>query len=136
MGSIRNAASSVRAASRAWLILAAVIALLVTFAPTAWAQTDDSKPDALGKQRTDLYVRATHTPLANLENDVNHIAVLSETCRVKSGSSACGLPDKALESDKLEERYAYYVKQPVEAHAKVHPAKIDRRNWAGSASQP
>ena len=135
MGSIRNATSSVTAASSALLTMAAVFALLLTLAPAARAQTDDSKPEGLGKQRTDLYLRATHAPLADLENDVNHIAVLSETCRIKYGSAACGLPDKALESDKLEERYAYYVKQPVEAHAKAHPVKIDRRNWAGSAAQ-
>jgi hypothetical protein len=115
--------------------MAAVFALLLTLAPAGWAQTDDSKPEGLGKQRTDLYLRATHAPLAGLENDVNHIAVLSETCRIKYGSAACGLPDKALESGKLEERYAYYVKQPIEAHAKAHPVKIDRRNWAGSAAQ-
>ncbi len=118
--------------------MAAVFALLLALAPAGWAQTDDSKPEDLGQQRSDLYLRATHAPLADLASDVNQIAVLSETCRVKYGSTACGLPDKALESDKLEERYAYYVKRPVEAHSKPHAVKIDRRNWAGSgaAAQP
>ena len=116
------------------LTMAAVFALLLTLAPAGLAQTDDSKPEELGKQRSDLYLRATHAPLADLGNDVNHIAVLSETCRIKYGSAACGLPDKALESDQLEERYAYYVKRPVEAHSKGHAVKIDRRNWVGSAA--
>ena len=109
-------------------------ALLLMLAPVGWAQTDNSNPEELGKQRSALYIRATHVPLADLTNDVNQIAVQSETCRIKFGSAACGLPDKALESDKLEERYAYYVKEPVEAHSKGHVAKIDRRNWAGSAA--
>ena len=126
----RNAGSS--ATAKGTLTIAAVFALLLTLAPTGRAQTDDSKPEELGRQRSALYLRATHAPLADLGNDVNHIGVLSETCRVKYGSQACGLPDKALESDKLEERYAYYVKQPVEAHSKSHAVKIDRRNWAGS----
>jgi hypothetical protein len=115
-------------------MMIAVFVLLLALAPAAWAQTDDSKPEELGKQRSALYLRATQAPLAELGNDVNHIAVLSETCRVKYGSKACGLPDKALESDKLEDRYAYYVKQPVEAHAKGNAVRIDRRNWAGASA--
>ena len=132
MWPIRNATSGALAASRGALTLPAVFALLLTLAPAGWAQTNDSRPEELGKQRSGLYLRATQAPVADLGNDVNQIAVLSETCRVKYGSTACGLPDKALESDKLEERYAYYVKQPVEAHTKGHAVKIDRRNWAGS----
>jgi len=120
------------AAKRGALTVAAVFAMVLAIAPAAWAQTDHSKPEELAKQRSDLYLRATRAPLADLGNDVNHIAVVSETCRVKYGSAACGLSDKALESDKLEERYAYYVKQPVEAHVKARPVKVDRRNWAGS----
>jgi len=114
------------------LTWAVVSALLLTLAPAGLAQTGESKPEEVGKQRTALYLRATRAPLADLENDVNHLAVVSETCRAANGSKACGLPDKALESDKLEERYAYYVKGPVEAHSKGHGVKIDRRNWAGS----
>jgi hypothetical protein len=102
---------------------------------TALAQTDASKPEPLSKERTVLYLRATRAPLADLEKDVDHIGVLSETCRAQYGSKACGLPDKALDSDKLEDRYAYYVKGPVEAHEKPHAAKVDRRNW-GVASAP
>lgn len=130
----KKAASITLAASMGPLTMAAVFALLLMLAPAGLAQTDDSKPEELGKQRSDLYLRATHAPLADLGNDVNHIAVLSETCRIKYGSAACGLPDKALDSDQLEERYAYYVKRPVEAHSKGHAVKIDRHNWVGSAA--
>jgi hypothetical protein len=130
----RNALSNTLAASKCSLSIAAVFIMLLALAPAGWAQTDDSKPEELGKQRSALYLRATHAPLADLASDVNQIAVVSETCRVKYGSTACGLPDKALESDKLEERYAYYVKRPVEAHSKPHAVKIDRRNWAGSGA--
>lgn len=122
------------AAARGAFTVAAVFAVLMAVAPATWAQADSSKPDELSKQRSDLYLRAVRAPLADLGNDVNHVAVVSETCRIKYGSAACGLPDKALESDKLEERYAYYVKGPVESHAKAHPVKVDRRNWAGSGT--
>jgi len=132
----RNGASSRWTASLGALITPTVLALLLTLAPAGWAQTDDSRPEELGKQRTALYLRATHAPLADLPSDVNQIAVRSETCRIKYGSTACGLPDKALESDKIEERYAYYVRQPVEAHAKGHAVRIDRRNWAASGAPP
>ena len=128
----RNAGSSAAAAGKGALAMAAVLALLLTLAPAGWAQTDGSKPEELGQQRKDLYLRATHAPLADLAGDVNQIAVTSETCRIKFGSTACGLSDKALESDKLEDRYAYYVEQPVEAHAKGHAPKVDRHNWAAS----
>ena len=130
----KNAAWSTLTPPLVTLTRAAVCALLLTLAPAGLAQTDESKPEELGKQRTALYLRATHASLADLEGDLNHIAVLSETCRAQYGSKACDLPDKALESDKLEERYAYYVKRPVEAHAKGHGVKIDRRNWAGAES--
>jgi hypothetical protein len=106
--------------------------MLLTLGTAGLAQTNESKPEELGKRRTALYLRATRTPLADLESDLNHFAVLSETCRVKYGSTACGLSDKGLESDKLEERYAYYVKRPVEAHGKGQAVKILRRNWVGS----
>jgi hypothetical protein len=130
----RNADSSALTGSLGILAMGAVFALLLTLAPATWAQSDDLKPEELSKQRSDLYLRATHAPLADLASDVNQIAIESENCRIKYGSKACGLADKALESDKLEDRYAYYVKQPVEAHAKGHAVKIDRRNWAGSGA--
>jgi hypothetical protein len=116
------------------LTLVAASALFLMLGSAARAQTDGSKPEELGKQRTALYLRATRAPLTDLESDVNHIDVMSETCRAAYGSKACGLPDKALDSDKLEDRYAYYVKGPVEARAKPHGAKIDRRNWVGSSA--
>ena len=134
----RNAGSSAAAARKDAFTMAAVMALLLALAPAGWAQNDGSKPQELGKRRKDIYLRATHAPLAGLASDVNQIAVQSETCRSKFGSTACGLSDKALESDKLEDRYAYYVKGPVEAHAKEQGAKkeqgvkIDRRNWEGT----
>ena len=133
-----NPTSSVSAVSRSALTLIAAAALFLALAPASRAQSDDSQPEQLSKRRTDLYLRATRAPLADLESDVNHIAVLSETCRADNSSKACGLPDKALESESLEERYAYYVKRPVEAHPKGHGARIDRRNWAesGAAAQP
>lgn len=134
MGSQKIAGPTRLADTRGALAVAAIFAILIALAPAGWAQTEGSKPEELAKQRSDLYLRATRAPLADLGNDVNHIAVVSETCRVKYGSAACGLSDKALESDKLEERYAYYVKQPVEAHVKARPVKVDRRNWAGSGA--
>ncbi len=121
-------------ATRGALTVAVVLAAVMALAPAARAETDNSRPDELSKQRSDLYLRALRAPLADLANDVNRFAVLSETCRIKYGSAGCGLPDKALESNKLEERYAYYVKEPVESHAKARPVKVDRRNWAGSGA--
>jgi len=118
------------------LTLAAVLALLLALAPAGWAQTEGSKPEELNKHRKDLYLRGTRAPLEKMADEVNQIAVLSETCRIKFGSAACGLSDKALASDKLEDRYDYYVKQPVEAHAKIHPAKVDRHNWTGAEPAP
>jgi hypothetical protein len=120
-----------------WLLsLAAASTLVLTLAPSSRAESADAQPAALSKQRAALYLEATRAPLANLEGDVNHLALLSETCRVEYGAQACGLPDKPLESDKLEERYAYYVKRPVEAHSKGQGLKIARRNWAKSSPPP
>jgi hypothetical protein len=116
--------------------MAAAGALVLTLAPSSPAQSADAQPAALSKQRAALYLKATHAPLADLESDVNHLARLSETCRVEHGSQACGLPDKPLESDKLEERYAYYVSRPVEAHSKDQKMKIDRRHWEGLSETP
>jgi hypothetical protein len=117
------------------LSIAAAGVLALTVAASSRAESADVQPAALSKQRAALYLEATRAPLTNLESDVNHLAILSETCRVKYGSQACGLPEKPLESDKLEERYAYYVRQPVEAHTKVQGVKIDRRNWQGSGAR-
>ncbi len=113
------------------LRIAAVAALLLAFAPAEHAQSVDFDPATLSKQRTVLYLKATRASLAELESDVNHLAVLSETCRAQYGATACGLADKPLGSDKLEERYAYYVRRPTEAHFSGHGVKIDRRNWKG-----
>jgi hypothetical protein len=117
-------------------MMAAGGALVLVLAPSSRAQSADSQPAALSKQRSALYLEATRTPLANLENDVNHLAIRSESCRIEYGAQACGLPDKPLESRKLEERYAYYVGHPVEAHSKVQGVKVDRRNWAGASAPP
>ena len=88
------------------------------------------------KQRAAILLKATHAPITDLENDVNHLAVLSETCRAESGAKACGLSDKPLGSDKLDDRYAYYVRRPVEAHASGRQAKIDRHNWEAPPAPP
>jgi hypothetical protein len=116
-------------ASLCVLTMATVAALLLALAPAGRAQSGDLQPEALNKQRTALYLQATRAPLADLESDVNHLALLSETCRAEYGGQACGLPDKPLASGTLEERYAYYVKRPVEAHSRRPGVKIDRRNW-------
>ena len=117
-------------------MMAAGGALLLALAPSSRAQSADSQPAALSKQRAALHLAATRTPLADLENDVNHLAMRSESCRIEYGAQACGLPDKPLESRKLEDRYAYYVGQPVEAHSKGHAVKINRRNWEGASAPP
>jgi len=122
------------AAARWVLMMAAGGALVLALAASSRAQSADSQPAALSKQRAALYLAATHTPLADLENDLNHLAIRSESCRIEYGAQACGLPDKPLESRKLEERYAYYVGQPVEAHAKGHGVKISRHNWEGASA--
>jgi hypothetical protein len=115
------------------LAMAAAGALILTLAPSSRAQTPDAQPAALSKQRAALYVQATHTPLANLESEVNHLAMLSEACRIEHGAQACGLSDKPLESSKLEDRYSYYIKQPVETHTKAQGLKVQRRNWEVSS---
>jgi len=120
--------------SRTLFPLAGATALLFTLAPIGRAQSVDFDPAALVKQRAAILLKATHAPTADLENDVNHLAVLSETCRAESGAKACGLSDKPLESSKLEDRYAYYVRSPVEAHASGRHAKIDRHNWEAPTS--
>jgi hypothetical protein len=92
-------------------------------------QSTDSQPDALSKERKALYLKAIHTPLADLEADLNQLAVASESCRAEHGAKTCGLPDKALASDKLEERYDYYVKHPVESRLSGHGVRVEKRNW-------
>jgi hypothetical protein len=116
------------------LVMAAGGALVLALAASGRAQSADSQPAALNKQRAALHLAATHTPLADLENDVNRLAIRSESCRIEYGAKACGLPDKPLESRKLEERYAYYVRQPVEALSKEQGVKISRRNWEGTSA--
>jgi hypothetical protein len=129
----RNIPSSI---SRSLFTLAAVTALLLALAPMAPAQSVDFDSAALAKQRSAILLKATHAPITDLENDVNHLAVLSETCRAQSGSKACGLSDKPLDSDKLEDRYSYYVRRPVEVHASGRQAKIDRHNWEAPPAPP
>jgi hypothetical protein len=123
-------------ASRKLLPLAAAVALLLTLAPIARAQSVDFDPPALSKQRTAICLKATHAPITDLENDVNHLAVLSETCRAEYGAKACGLSDKPLESNTLEDRYAYYVRRPVEANFSGRKIKIDRQNWEAPTATP
>jgi len=132
----RDSVSIVPAASPGGLTMAVVAALLLALASTSHAASADSQPAALSKQRTALYVQANHTPLSDLEADLNHLALLSETCRAEYGAQACGLPDKPLESGKLEERFAYYVRSPVEARFRGQGVKIDRRNWQGPSAPP
>jgi hypothetical protein len=110
------------------------MAMLLTLTPVARAQSVDFSPAALSKQRAAILLKATHAPIADLENDVNHLAVLSETCRAESGAKACGLSDKTLASNNLDDRYAYYVRKPMEARASGHQAKVDRHNWEVPAS--
>jgi len=131
----RNSVSGLSLAARWLLSLAGAGALVLAVDASSHAQSTDVQPAALSKQRAALCLQATRTPLANLASEVNHLAVLSETCRVKYGSQVCGLSEKPLESDKLEDRYAYYVKQPVEAHSKGG-VKIDRRKWEGASAPP
>jgi|SRR5579859_897134 len=109
--------------------ISAAAVLLISLVPMARAQSVNFEPAALAKQRTEICLKATHTPIADLENEVNHLAVLSETCRAEYGAKACGVPDKPLESNDLKDRYAYYVRKPVEKHFTVGQAKIDKHNW-------
>ncbi len=118
------------------LSLAAAGVLVLALAASGRAANPDAQPEALHKQRTALYLQATRGPLENLEGDLNRLALLSETCRVERGAQACGLSDKPLETSKLEERYDYYVKQPVEVHSKPLDLRVRRGNWAGMGAQP
>ena len=136
MGTYGNSSLDLLVAAQWARCLAAAGILVLTLAPASRAANLDAQPEALSKQRAALYLQATRGPLANLESDLNHLALLSETCRVEYGAQMCGMSDKPLESGKLEERYAYYVKQPVEANSKAQELKIRRRNWAGSSVSP
>ena len=122
--------------SRNFFPLAAATALLLALAPMVRAQSVDFDPAALAKQRAAILLKAIHAPITDLENDVNHLAVLSETCRAESGAKACGLSDKPLGSDKLDDRFAYYVRGPVDAQASGRQAKIDRHNWEAPPPPP
>ena len=114
----------------------AVTALLLALVPMTRAQNVDCTPATLSTQRAAIILKATHAPIADVENDLNHLALLSERCRVESGAKACGLSDKPLESNSLDERYAYYVRQPMDAHASGHQAKVDKHNWAAPPAPP
>jgi hypothetical protein len=103
--------------------------VLVSTGRAGQAESTDSQPDNISKERKALYLKAVHTPLAELEADLNHLAVASESCRAEHGAKACGLPDKALASDKLEERYDYYAKHPVESRLSGHAVRVEKRNW-------
>ncbi len=122
--------------TRNFALLAAATALLLALAPMVRAQSMDFDPATLAKQRAAILLKAIHTPITDLANDVNHLAVLSETCRAESGAKACGLSDKPLGSDKLDDRFAYYVRGPVDAHASGRQAKIDRHNWEAPTPPP
>lgn len=93
------------------------------------AENVNFEPQALAKLRSEICLKATHAQVADLENDINHLALLSETCRAEYGTKVCGLPDKVLESDKLEERYAYYVRRPLESRAGGSNVKVDKHKW-------
>jgi hypothetical protein len=121
-------------ASRTLFALLAATALALALASIAPGQSVDFDPAAISLQRNAILLKASRAPIAELENDVNRLAVLSETCRAESGAEACGLRDKPLESSKLEDRYAYYVRRPVEAHASGRQARIDRHNWEAPPS--
>ena len=116
-------------ASTCLVTAAAFAALALASARAGRAQSADFDPPALSKQRTALCLAASRASLREMESDLDHLAVLSETCRVQYGAKECGLADKPLASDTLEERYAYYVRRPVEAHFGTPGVKIDRRNW-------
>ena len=73
MNTNRESGSGGAAAARWVLMMAAGGALLLALAPSSRAQSADSQPAALSKQRAALYLEATRTPLADLENDVNHL---------------------------------------------------------------
>lgn len=121
--------SSTRIGAPAQRVLMMVAVAAIFLARAAAVENLDFDPAALGKQRSALCLKATHAPLADLESDLNHLAVVSESCRMEYGARACGLAEKSLESDKSEERYAYYVRRPLEAHASAKQIKIDKHNW-------
>ena len=78
-GQTKRSLNSSAASTVARTLVAASVLLLTGSA--GLAQTGASKPEELGKQRTALYLRATRAPLTDLESDINHVAVMSETCR-------------------------------------------------------
>jgi hypothetical protein len=112
-------------------VLIATFYAMVLFATclSASAQEADFRPEAVSKQRTALYIKGLQVSAKSLETDLNHLAVISEACRIEYGSKTCGLPGKALDSDKLEERYDYYVRLPMAARPAGHTVKIEKRNW-------
>jgi len=119
-------------------VLAAIglIALLLALGSLAHAQQQPASvnfdPPALEKARAELFLKSSHSELSELENDLNHLAVLSETCRAEFGTKTCGLDSKELSSDKLEDRFSYYVRQPLQVHSSGHPVKINKHSWEDS----
>jgi len=113
------------------IVAIAFIALLLALASASRAdqQSVDFEPAALAKARAALVLKAGSTPLTDLESELTHLAVLSETCRAEFGAKACGLGEKPLGSGKMEEIFSYYVRQPVQTHFNGHQAKIDRHSW-------
>ena len=116
--------------------MAAAGILPFVLARSASAQNVDFSPAALGNQRSAIILKATHAPISDVEAELNRLAVMSERCRVESGSKSCGLSDKPLETNSLDERYAYYVRTPMEAHARGHQAKVDKHNWESPPPPP
>ncbi len=132
---MRMLARNVLAAVSLPLMTATAAVLLLLGVSAGRAQITNFEPGMLAKQRSALYTKATRAPLADLESDVNHLAVLSESCRAEYGAKTCALPDKPLRSDKLEERYAYYIKGPIDARWDTRQVKISRQNWDLSSAR-
>jgi len=134
---VRSQTNVLRGFFSGLLRVGAAVALVLGLAPGQAARSQSADFDAanLSKQRTALCLEASRVSPADLESSLNHLAVLSETCRIHYGAKACDLAEKPLGSQTLEERYAYYVKRPVEAHSSRQGVKIDRRNWEGSGAR-
>lgn len=122
--------------SRKFFLFTVGLMLLLALAPTAGGQSVDYSPAAVAKERTALILKATRTPVAQLENEVGHLAVLSEMCRATSGPTACGVSEKPLTSNTIDDRFAYYVRTPVEQHSSARKAKLDLHNWGEVGSTP
>jgi hypothetical protein len=124
---------SILSSRKAFLRLAAATALLLALAPMARAQSVDFDPAALSKQRSAILLKATHAPIADLENDVNHLAVLSETCRAESGAKACGLV-RQTPRVKQTGRPLCLLRQEAGGSTRQRAASQNRQTQLGSAS--